>query len=332
MASALAALAAYLFTVLPVVRRELRRWRKLAEATPDPDRRRRAVASLEEKRANVEAVAVFATLAPLRRRRAVLRAIVPLQLAIDYRDSLEEAGEDEEDSSDGYLDALETGWVREAESLAGCSAVAPFLRAAADRCAEGQRRTHAAAAGASSELLRWAEDLEGRAEYRWWELAAGTSSSVAAHALIAAAADPAVSPGTAASIDAAYNPAVGALTVFLDDLVDLESDRARGEHNYLDYYEDAAEAAERLAAIARRAGDQIEPLPHASRHRAILAGVGAFYLSAAQAPGAHADPIRSRLLADLGPAARFLGAFMRLRRWASANGPGKRGTHPDREP
>lgn len=293
--------------------KELRRWRKLAEAIPDRERRRSALAALEEKRSNVEAVAVFATLAPLRQRRAVLRAIVPLQVAIDYRDTLEEAGESR-GSPDDYLSALDAGWVREIECLVGCGAVAPTLRAAGDRCAEGQRLTHLAAAGDSAELQRWAAGLEVAGDYRWWEVAAGASSSVAAHALIAAAADPAASVETAARIDAAYNPSVGALTVFLDDLVDREADRAAGEHNYLAYYASAAEAAERLAAIASSARRQIESLPRAARHRAILSGVGAFYLSASESRTPYADPIRERLLAALGPGTQVLGAFMAARR------------------
>lgn len=313
-AAALAALVAYLTTVLPRVRKELRRWRKLAEAIPDRERRLRALAALDEKRSNVEAVAVFATLAPLRQRAAVLRAIVPLQVAIDYRDVLEEAGLDGSTVGDDYLTALEAGWVREIESLAGCGAVAPVLRAAVARCGEGQRRTHAAAGGDSAELRQWAEGLEGAGEYRWWELAAGASSSVAAHALIAAAAGPRVGEETAALVDGAYNPSIGALTVFLDDLVDREADREAGEHNYLAYYEDPDEAADRLAWVAEEAGLLIGALPRANRHRAILAGVGAFYLSSAGTRTPEAQPVRRRLLVALGPGTRVLTVFMRIRR------------------
>jgi tetraprenyl-beta-curcumene synthase len=324
-AAALAALVAYLTTVLPRVRKELGRWRRLAEAIPDPERRRRAVAALDEKESNVEAVAVFATVAPLRQRAAVLRAIVPLQLAIDYRDVLEEAGEDA--APDSFLTALDAGWVREVESLAGCGAVAPLLRAAVERCGEGQRRTHAAAGGDSAELRRWAEGLEGAEEYRWWELAAGASSSVAAHALIAAAADPATSAEAAASIDAAYNPSIGALTVFLDDLVDRETDRKAGEHNYLAYYGTPAEAAERLAWIARGASARIHSLPRAGRHRAILAGVGAFYLSAAE-DGTYGPPVRRGLLASLGPGTSVLTLFLRTRRLLESSRPRRAGSSP----
>lgn len=296
-AAALTALAAYLTTVLPRVRKELRRWRRLAEAIPDPERRRQALAALEEKRSNVEAVAVFATLAPLRQRRAVLRTIVPLQLAIDYRDVLEEAGEGDA-PPDSFLSALDSGWVREGERLAGCRAVASHLRGAVERCAEGQRRTHAAAAGDRAGLQRWAEGLPAPGGYRWWELAAGASSSVAAHALIALAADPEADGEAAARVDAAYHPPVGALTVLLDDLVDQEADREAGEHSYLAYYVGEEEADERLGIIARRAAGQLEQLPRAARHRAILSGIAAFYSSPA----------------SVGPGAEVLAEFVRLRR------------------
>jgi tetraprenyl-beta-curcumene synthase len=324
----LGALAAYVTTVLPRVGRELRRWRKLAEAAPDPERRRQALAVLEEKRSNVEAVAVFATLAPLRRRRAVLRAIVPLQLAIDYRDVLEEAGAAGGAERDGFIAALENGWVREAERLAGYSAIAPLLRTAVERCREGQRQTHAAAAGDSSALRRWASDLDASPAYRWWEVAAGASSSVAAHALIAAAADPAsANAETASAIDAAYFPPVGALTVLLDDLVDREADREAGEHNYLAYYASDEDAAERLGRIAARATGELAALPRSNRHRAILDGVGASYLSGGKGP-AGAGAIRERLLTELGPGARALAAFVRLRQAASRERPRQPGKTP----
>ena len=324
-ATALGALGAYVITVLPQVRRELQHWRELAEATPDP-RRRQALASLEEKRSNVEAVAVFATLAPRRQRRAVLRAIVPLQIAIDYRDTLEEAGADSD--PDGYLASLEAAWAQAVEALSGGSLVAPTLHAAVERCAEGQRQTHRAASGDSGGLRRWAEGLERGGDYRWWELAAGASSSVSAHALIAAAADSGTSAEAAALIDAAYHPSIGALTVFLDDLVDREADRAAGEHNYLAYYESPARAAERLAWIARQASERIDALPQASRHRAILAGVGAFYLSGAAAATPYAQPIRRRLLAELGLGTRVPATFMRARRLLERKRPEQAGSPP----
>jgi tetraprenyl-beta-curcumene synthase len=305
------ALCAYLTTVLPRAWRELRRWGPLPR----------------DKAMNAEAVAVFATLAPRPARPAVIRAITRLQVAIDLRDVAEEQGP-EAPLDGGHLRRLESEWREEVATLPAYPAVSSLLDRAVERCEEGQRRTHAAAGGDAETLRHWASTLASAPGYRWWEVAAGASSSIAAHALIAAAADPCTTAETATLIDAAYHPPIGALTVFLDDLVDREEDRAAGEHNYLGYYASAAEAAERLALIAGRAEALLARVPRRHRHRAILAGVAGFYLSAAAAETPYGSPIRSRVLAALGPASRFLAGFARIRHWRRRNGPGQAGNSP----
>ncbi|HEX6206260.1 MAG TPA: DUF2600 family protein [Solirubrobacterales bacterium] len=295
--AAASALGAYLTTVLPPARRELRRWEPVSR----------------EKAKNAEAVAVFAALAPGSKRATVVRAIVALQVAIDLRDVIEEGGEPSSASAP-MLDRLDASWRKEVGALPAYAAVAPLLERAVTRCEEGQRHTHAAAAGDAAALRRWAEALDAPLGYRWFEVAAGASSSVAAHALIAAAADPGTTTETAALIDTAYHPPVGALTVILDDLVDFEDDRAAGEHNYMSYYGSPDEAADSLELVADRAAAAIQPLPRASRHRAILAGVAAFYLGAAGADTELGSPVRERLLGSLGPGARLLSVFTGLRR------------------
>jgi tetraprenyl-beta-curcumene synthase len=310
--AAASALGAYLTTVLPAARRELRRWGQLP-----PD-----------KAKNAEAVAVFATLAPRPMRATVVRAIVALQVAIDLRDALEENGDRADPATAARLERLEACWRRELAWLPAHAPVAPLLERAVGRCEEGQRRTHAAATGDSEPLRRWAEGLEAPAVYRWWEVAAGASSSVAAHALIAAAADPDTTAEGAAAIDAAYHPPIGALTVFLDDLVDCDADRAAGEHNYMTYYESAEEAAACLGLIADRAGALAGDLPRAGRHRAILAGVAAFYLGEPGADSELGRPVRRRLLESLGPGTRLLSSFIRLRPAAERKRPGQAGNSP----
>ena len=227
-----------------------------------------------------------------------------------------------------HLAALEESWRREVAALPSYRAVAASLERAVARCEEGQRQTHAAACGDGAPLRAWAEGLEGAAGYRWWEVAAGASSSVAAHALIAAAAADETTAADAAAIDAAYFPSIGALTVLLDDLVDREEDRARGEHNYVDYYASPEAAAERIASVACLAEDAAQRLPRAGRHRAILAGVAAFYLSAPEAKTDFARPLRTRLLDALGPGTRPLAAFMGIRRRGERRRPGRAGSSP----
>lgn len=293
-AATVRALAAYVFTVLPAARRELRKWRPLPE----------------EKAKNAEAVAVYAILAPRSHRSAVVRAIVALQVAIDYRDVAEETGAEPDPER---LAELTEFWTREAAALPAYAAVAERVAHAVERCEKAQLLTHKAADGDAESLRHLAGELSVGSDYRWWEMAAAASSSVSAHALIAAAANPSLPPDMAAAIDAAYFPSIGALTVILDDLVDQEDDRAAGEHSYLGYYEAADETAERLAELANRARTLVEPLAQPNRHRAILDGVLAFYLGVPAGP-AEAEAIRGRLMPSLGPGARLLITLLRVRR------------------
>lgn len=303
-------------SVVPAVRAARNGWAARAEAIPDPALREAALGALVEKSGNVEAVGVFALLAPRRRRPAALRAIAALQAAIDFLDTLEEAGIDPTASpaGGGYLRDLEEASREAAATLPAHGRLSSLIETAVERCKQGQRHTHAAVRGGPEALREWAGGLGAPPSYRWWEVAAGASSSVAAHALLGAAADPRTGETDAAAIDAAYFPSVGALTVLLDDLVDSDADRAAGEHNYMDYYATAAEAAERISLLTRQAAEAISSLPHAPRHAAILAGVVAFYLGSTGARDERAEPVRERAMEALGSTGRLAMLAVRVGR------------------
>jgi tetraprenyl-beta-curcumene synthase len=342
--AAVSALATYRLRVVPRVRSELRRWEDAAGAIPDPALREAALAAVGQKASNVEATAVFAILAPGSHRAGVVRAIAALQIAIDYLDTLgEQAAEDPladglalhgalveavspgaahsdwyrlhpQREDGGYLAALVTSCQEEIAALPSARAVGAAAQQAARRCGEGQSHTHAAGLGQATRLEDWAVRQDSASGYSWWEVAAGASSSVAAHALIAAAADRHIGAEEARLIDAAYFPPIGALTVLLDDLVDLEQDVAAGEHNYVAYYPSNTAAADRLALIVSRARQATEQLRHRRRHAAILAGIGGFYLSDPAATSEFGAPIRDRLLQSFGWTARLILATMRFGR------------------
>jgi tetraprenyl-beta-curcumene synthase len=340
----LATLAVYEARVRPAARDQLRRWLQQAGGIPDPDLRRAAVSALRDKAANAEATAVLATLAPRRTRGRVLRASVALQVAVDYLDSLgEQAGSDAlrdglqlhlalgaaldpgaerldwyrhhpRRSDGGYLDRLVSACQIEVATLPAREAILVYARRAAARCGEGQSHTHASAHASGGELEAWAETLGVSEPLHWWEVAAGASSSVATHALLALAGDPDATVDDAVTVDEAYFPSIGALTVLLDDLVDSAADDAAGEHNYLRYYADEAIAERRLVAIAEDARARTGALRHSLRHRAILTGVVAFYLGSAGTDAPLEPEARRRLLSAAGPTARPLSAFLRRRR------------------
>jgi hypothetical protein len=331
----------YRALLLPVVRAELAIWTAEAATIPDPDLRAAALQSVTGK-SNPEATAVFGILAPRVSRRRVVAASVALQVAIDFLDTLDEtevadplgAGRrshrvlafaltpggaasdwlDRGGSDGGYLERLGRRCQAAVAGLPGGAAL-PRARAAAERCGEGQSRTHAAAAGGSADELRlWAESLPGAAGYRWWEVAAGASSSVAAHSLIALAGWEETTAAEAEAVDAAYQPAVGALTVLLDDLLDREADAAAGEHSYLDYCPDPAALAERLDALAGAARAALGGLRLPGRHLAILAGVLAWYLAEPEAERRLGLAGSTRVLAAAGPSAPPLARLLRWQR------------------
>ncbi|HXE43811.1 MAG TPA: DUF2600 family protein, partial [Conexibacter sp.] len=212
-------------TVLPDVRRELRRWDRRAAAIPDPALRAQAVAKLRDERFNAEVAATLATLVPSARRRVAVEAIVALQVMYDYLDGLTEQpdadplggarelhrafvdaftlvgppaeyyrrGADGSTKHDGgYLAALVEACRCGLRALPGAPAVAPAAYGVVTRCGEAQARTHAVALLGARQLRAWAQAQPEARVLQWQEVAAGAAASVlAAHALIALAGDPA---------------------------------------------------------------------------------------------------------------------------------------------
>ena len=103
--------------------------------------------------------------------------------------------------------------------------------------------------------------------------------------------------------------------MLLDDLIDRDEDLEAGQHNYLSYFANKEQAANRIGLLADRArAATMRICADARRHRAILAGVAGFYLSAPGAGSGYARPIRERLLESLDPTVRLIMVAMRLRR------------------
>lgn len=342
--SVISALFTYRHAVLPQVRGELRRWERWTTKIPDLVLRDAALSALKEKSGNVEATAVFAILAPRSRRSSALRAMTALQTTIEYLDVLGEQLPDEpladglalhrslveavtpgaaysdwyrshpQTEDGGYLAELVATCQREVAGFPSHDMVLATAQHAAQRCGEGQSYTHAAvrSADGAHELRTWAASLRQGNDYPWWELAAGASSSVALHALIAAATRRRTNADEVKRIDAAYFPPIGALTVLLDDLVDRQADAATGEHNYLDYYLSNDLAANRFALLTRRSLAALGSLRSSRKHTAILMGVGGFYLSRRETKTNYARPIRAQMLSTLGAAVYPILAAMKV--------------------
>ncbi len=169
-------------------------------------------------------------------------------------------------------------------------------------------------------LERWAEPQHpAGAELRWWELAAASGSSVAAYALLSAAADPDLTTEHAKAIEALYCPWMGALHTLLDNLIDHSEDTAMGQHNLLDHYSSPEEMAERMEWLAVEAVHRAGAV--GVEHSLILAGMASLYLSDPNARQPYALETTERVLAALGGLAKPAMLVLRARRLAHRDGP-----------
>ncbi len=281
------AASCYWIEVFPLVRRELHEWRRRAEAIPEPALRRDALLALQTKSGNAEGLAAFAVLAPRSKRRAVIRALVSYQTALDYLDnvterplhshaqrlklngalevavdcelSLEAYREEAELRADHeYLVALVEACRSSLGGLPSYSSAVATLRRRARLGVESQAMNHSLALDAEErQMASWAEaaarasGTEG--ELAWWEVFAAGASTPALGALTARAAESGVTEGDFLAVESAYFPWVNALNTLLDSLVDLDEDPAQQRH--IERYRSPQTAAERLAEIATRARD-----------------------------------------------------------------------------
>lgn len=301
-------------TVAPVVRQQLRRWQAAATQIEDPRRRALALGKLREERFNPQLAATLATTAPRSSRVASIEAIVAGQISYDYRDALQERSLEAEDA---YARELAQAARAARARLPGWSAVAEIASASAARCAEAQRRGHAAIAAGDGALRRWAQLQAASTGLHWPEWLAGAQASVlGAHALVALAGRGNATHAQAIALDRLYL-SIGALSM-LDTLIDRERGPGSGELGYERWYESPVQMGQRLAATVRDARERAGGVRDGARHLLTLTGVVAFYASAPQAARAQAQavlaPVQAELRGELGPVLALMRAWRLAKR------------------
>jgi tetraprenyl-beta-curcumene synthase len=176
--------------------------------------------------------------------------------------------------------------------------------------------------GPRGELESWAqEQCPGSARYAWWELAAAAGSSLAVHALIAAAASPELSAEEVTAIAAAYFPCIGALHSLLDSLLDVQEDSATGQLRLLDCYPSREQAAAGLRRLATDALKLADELPNGAQHSLLVTSMACSYLAAPEARASGVERVGRQVRAALGPLARPMLVVFALRRLAGRPAP-----------
>jgi tetraprenyl-beta-curcumene synthase len=332
--------------VFPQVIREVRRRRSHAERIPDLALRRLALEALDRKRGNLEGAAAFAALVPRASRPLVVRALVACQAICDYLDLLSEQpsgdpvangyrlhealivattrGEPHRDYYDhhphrddgGYLTKLVDAARGAMSQLPSLTTIDKPIHRAAERIATYQSLNHGDANGSYTLFERWAREASAtHAGMHPWEAAAGSGSTLAVFALIAAAADPLLGRSAAREIESAYFPWIGSLHSLLDSLVDHDEDIASEGRTLMGYYAGPAHAAARIRTIADEALERATTLPCGRRHALIIAAMTSFYLSELHgSESAHAQLVSSSVLDAIGGMAKPTMAIHSLRR------------------
>jgi hypothetical protein len=314
--------------------RELAHWQLQASAIADSQLRELALEKLDGEAFNAEVASTLATLAPRRARERVVEAIVALEVLFDYLDGRTEragadplaegrrafepfiaaveagagvdatAGRSQADQSDddgAYVWALSEHVRERAGALPSFAVVGDLAAAAAQRCAEAQTRLHAAAALGDQQLQEWAQHASAGSGLRWQEYVGSCASSVlVVHALIAAAARPALARAEAVALDEAYL-AIAALITALDSLVDEKDDAQRGERGFIRLFEDGDGLQARLTVLTRLALARAREAPNGAHHAMTLAGVAAYYTTHPGARSPRMRQIAAAVRAELAP-------------------------------
>ena len=349
------AAVSYWLGVFPLVCGELRAWRSRAQAIGDPELRELALAALA-KRGNMEGAAAFATFAPLRRRRQVVRATVAFQAAYNHLDALSErsaapgeqarrlhrallvalgapaadgaqagaqpasdVGASGEAGADGgYLSALVEACRESFFALPAAAAAAPAARRAAERVVEFQ--AHQACGGRAAldqgTVERFGEAVAPAGAGLRWWEALAASGSSLAVHALIAAAAEGCDERHAAALQAAYSTRIGALHTLLDHLIDGGEDRVCGQRNLIACYCSPVEARERMGVLAARALADARALGQGARHELIVAAMASFYLAAPEAGAPGQAPVAQAVREQLGSLGRLAEAVFVVRRAA----------------
>ncbi|CAH1190253.1 Tetraprenyl-beta-curcumene synthase [Paenibacillus auburnensis] len=295
--------------VLPEVRECLHFWRQDAEGIPDPELRKQALASIETKQFHCEGGGIYAA-GNLSMRHILIPLIVAYQTISDYLDNLCDRSTSldpadfrllhqsmldainpkaepvnyyalrSEQNDGGYLHRL----VRKCQEMTAClpgyAAAAAEIHDLAVLYTDLQVYKHIRPELREAALKEWWAVEGKRAPHLHWnEFAAATGSTLGVFMLFLASCDPRLSTSKAASIRAAYFPHLCGLHIMLDYLIDQDEDRAGGDLNFCNYYDNTDTMLNRIASIVEWARKDVQNLPETSMHRMVIEGLLALYLS-----------------------------------------------------
>ena len=296
--------------VLPRVRIELSKWKKMALAIPDDELRKQALASIETKTFHCEGGAIYSLLAE-GRSADVISFIVAYQTISDYLDNLcdRSVSLDPRDfrclhqamldaltpgaapidyyqhrdvSSDGgYLQALVKTCQSYLESLDALEAITPSLHELAGFYCDLQVHKHVKKDQRVPRLQAWFRQYQAELpKMSWYEFSACSGSTLGIFCIVSYAASRGSEMKTlVTTIKNGYFPWVQGLHILMDYFVDQEEDKIGGDLNFCFYYENEETMMERFNHFIVNADAAIADMPDKNFHLMINRGLLGIYLA-----------------------------------------------------
>jgi len=295
--------------VLPAVHRAINAWKERARGIPDPELRKQALMSIEQKTFHCEGGAIYGLLAGALRDEAI-RFIVAYQTISDYLDNLcdRSTSQDPEDFRvlhEAMFHALKPGAkTRNYYRLHREQADGGYLVALVETCQEVLAKvpSYKQIAPALSELTGYYCDLQVlkhiRVEERvprlqawfagykkqlpemtWYEFCACAGSTLGIFCLVSSGFDDGFSRDRADQVKEVYFPWVQGLHILLDYFIDQEEDRIGGDLNFCFYYDSDDMLVGRFVHFIKEADSGVSQLPQAQFHRMINRGLLGLYLA-----------------------------------------------------
>lgn len=326
----------FIKTVFPMVEKELDYWRTRAGLCPDSMLALAARESMGSKKFHCQGGSIYA-LYPGADIRKTVEFIVAYQTISDYLDNLVDSLEIQDqqafaqlhlamrDALDpelgtadyylyfpyqndgGYLAELVTTCQKNISGLPAYGLIKTGVLRFADLYAHLQTYKHLALDQREDMMLAWIKpELQAFPQITEWEFAAAAGSTLGIYCMYAIASDPELSPEEVKAHQEAYFPWITGLHILLDYLIDLAEDNNTGQLNFVRYYENRAQARERLEKIWNCAWERSDQLSYSYFHKAVLQGLLAMYLSDPKSSDPEIESVTKPLLSQGGRGAGLL--------------------------
>lgn len=295
--------------VLPKVHEELNKWRKLADAIPNPELRKQALASIHLKTFHCEGGAIFSLLA-LENRDEAIRFIVAFQTISDYLDNLCDRSTSldandfrmlheaifhalnpenkpvnyykyrKEQDDGGYLRQLVETCQSVIRNLPNRSKIKTFIHELASYYCDLQVHKHVKKEERVPRLIHWFQQHEEKLpNMSWFEFCACAGSTIGIFCLVSYAMQKSCREELFSQVMKSYFPWVQGLHILLDYFIDQQEDREEGDLNFCFYYDNDDELKKRLIFFIHQAKKSVQQLPDAAFHHMVQAGMLGIYLT-----------------------------------------------------